>query len=83
MWPCTAEVCLRRPSCSCWTGHVFEKDRPVRVCGNTALMLSQTRLRGLFEVTGSFDRHFGAFPDCGAPGPQTGKVPFAERGCSC
>jgi len=65
------------------SGHVFEKDRPVRVCGNTALMLSQTRLRDFFEVTGSFDRHFGAFPDCGAPGPADREGPLSERGCSC
>lgn len=45
--------------------HVFEKDRPEKVCGNTALMLSSTRLRDYFEVIGSFERHFGAFRDCG------------------
>jgi len=50
--------------------HVFEKDRPEKICGNTALMLSRTRLRDFFEVIGSFDRHFGAFRECGTGGRQ-------------
>jgi radical SAM/Cys-rich protein len=45
--------------------HVFEKNRPERVCGNTALMLSRTRLLPYFEITGSFDEHFGLFRQCG------------------
>lgn len=45
--------------------HVFEKNRPERVCGNTALMLSRTRLMPYFEIFGSFDEHFGAFRGCG------------------
>jgi radical SAM/Cys-rich protein len=47
------------------SGHVFEKNRPERVCGNTALMLSRTRLAPFFTVTGTFEEHFGAFEDCG------------------
>lgn len=41
--------------------HVFEKDRPERVCGNTALMLSKTRFKDYFEIIGNFERHFGLF----------------------
>ena len=44
--------------------HVFEKDKPERVCGNTALMISDTRLSGYFEVIGSFAQHFGLFEGC-------------------
>lgn len=44
--------------------HVFEKDKPERVCGNTALMLSKTRFRDYFEVIGSFEKHFGLFSNC-------------------
>jgi SAM-dependent methyltransferase len=44
--------------------HVFEKDKPERVCGNTALMLSETRLSKYFEVIGSFAQHFGLFGGC-------------------
>jgi radical SAM/Cys-rich protein len=44
--------------------HVFEAHRPERVCGNTALMLSATRLSRHFTVEGDFGRHFGPFRDC-------------------
>ncbi|MCX8026524.1 MAG: arsenosugar biosynthesis radical SAM protein ArsS [Thermodesulfovibrionales bacterium] len=46
-------------------GHVFEKHKPQRVCGNTALILSRTRFKDYFEVIGDFNRHFGTFKDCG------------------
>jgi hypothetical protein len=45
-------------------GHVFEKNRPERVCGNTEKMLSRTRYSKYFDVIGSYDEHFGEFPDC-------------------
>jgi len=45
-------------------GHVFYRDKPKRICGNTVLMLSETRLRKYFQVSGSFKEHFGAFEDC-------------------
>jgi len=41
--------------------HIFEKGRPVPVCGNTALMLTKTRFKDYFEVIGNFDVHYGAF----------------------
>jgi SAM-dependent methyltransferase len=52
-------------------GHIFHKNRPERVCGNTALMLSQTRFKKYFRVTGSFEEHFGAFEACTNTGPDT------------
>jgi radical SAM/Cys-rich protein len=63
--------------------HVFEKDRPEKVCGNTALMLSQTRLRDHFDVSGSFATHFGAFRDCrtSASAGQDDQTPAGERSC--
>jgi ubiquinone/menaquinone biosynthesis C-methylase UbiE len=45
-------------------GHVFYKNKPERVCGNTALMLSETRLKKHFQISGSFKEHFGAFEAC-------------------
>ncbi len=45
--------------------HIFEKGRPERICGNTALMISKTRLAKYFDVSGNFDEHFGLFEDCG------------------
>lgn len=41
--------------------HRFEVHRPERVCGNAAHLLSSSWLSRFFSVTGSFDRHFGAF----------------------
>jgi arsenite methyltransferase len=42
-------------------GHVFYKNKPERVCGNTAIMLSGTRFKEYFLIMGSFKEHFGAF----------------------
>jgi ubiquinone/menaquinone biosynthesis C-methylase UbiE len=44
--------------------HAFEARRPERVCGNTADMIRSTRFAPFFDVTGSKETHFGAFP-CG------------------
>jgi arsenite methyltransferase len=47
--------------------HVFEKGRPMLVCGNTASMVQDTRYGAHFEVRGDRSTHFGPFP-CG-PSP--------------
>ena len=43
--------------------HRFESHRPMRVCGNTADMVSRTRYAGHFRVAGDKARHHGLF-DC-------------------
>ena len=43
--------------------HLFERDRPMRVCGNSAAMVQETRYGRYFEVTGDRSTHFGLF-DC-------------------
>ena len=43
--------------------HLFEKDRPMLVCGNTAAMLEETRFKKHFKVEGDRSKHFGLF-DC-------------------
>ncbi len=43
--------------------HHFETHRPMKVCGNTADMLTQTRYAEHFTVLGDKTRHFGLF-DC-------------------
>ncbi|TVP78332.1 MAG: methyltransferase type 11, partial [Gemmatimonadales bacterium] len=55
-------------------GHMFETGRPVRVCGNTACMLSATRFREHFHVEGNRSSHFGLFQDCGAVPGDTGNA---------
>lgn len=42
--------------------HVFERNKPVLVCGNTAAMLQQTRYGAFFEIIGDTSQHFGLFP---------------------
>lgn len=44
--------------------HLFEKGKPVLVCGNTAQMLQSTRYADHFRVVGDRSQHFGLF-DCG------------------
>lgn len=44
--------------------HVFEKNKPVLVCGNTALMLEKSRYSEHFKISGDKKTHFGLFA-CG------------------
>ncbi|MDH5717714.1 MAG: arsenosugar biosynthesis radical SAM protein ArsS [Spirochaetia bacterium] len=44
--------------------HVFYENKPERVCGNTALMLGETRFKKYFEITGNFNKHLGKFQNC-------------------
>lgn len=41
--------------------HLFEANRPERVCGNTAAMLSSTRYGEHFTLIGNRDVHYGEF----------------------
>lgn len=50
-------------------GHLFPVGKAVSVCGNTYLMLKNSRHQEYFEFIGNFERHFGIFPDCGKPNP--------------
>lgn len=54
--------------------HCFEAGRITPVCGNTWLMLRQSRLACHFEFFGDFSRHFGLFPGCGAGLPFSAAV---------
>lgn len=62
--------------------HVFEKNKPEKVCGNTARMLSETRFKDYFQVIGSFEEHFGEFRDCGNSTESDTKND-ANGTCSC
>jgi len=44
--------------------HRFDAGRVVPVCGNTFMMLADTRYRQFFEFYGDFSKHFGIFPGC-------------------
>lgn len=58
--------------------HVFEAQRPVAVCGNTAAMLAETRFAPHFNVVGDRSRHFGVMVGCA---PSSSLAPVATGGC--
>jgi radical SAM/Cys-rich protein len=41
--------------------HIFYKNKPERVCGNTVRMLKNTRFKRYFEIIGDFSEHCGTF----------------------
>jgi ubiquinone/menaquinone biosynthesis C-methylase UbiE len=45
--------------------HLFPRDKFKEVCGNTYLMLNQTRFREHFDFVGSWDTHHGLYEGCG------------------
>ncbi len=52
--------------------HAIEKGRIFPVCGNSWLMLAETRFAEHFEFLGDFSTHYGVFPGCGTA------VPFGQ-----
>ncbi|MBT3984151.1 MAG: methyltransferase domain-containing protein [Bacteriovoracaceae bacterium] len=52
--------------------HNFEKAKLEKVCGNTFLMLKNTRFEKHFDFYGTFDDHYGIFPGCGSSSPFEG-----------
>ena len=65
------------------SGHVFELYRPEKVCGNTALMLSETRFRDYFDIIGNFGNHLGAFKGCATPAASGRDSVAGASGCGC
>mmetsp|Transcript_4909 Transcript_4909/g.8981 ORF Transcript_4909/g.8981 Transcript_4909/m.8981 type:complete len:373 (-) Transcript_4909:121-1239(-) len=62
--------------------HVFETNKPMLVCGNTASMVGETWLGKHFEIVGDRSTHFGLF-DC-APLPEAGgSTEQASAGGGC
>ena len=54
-------------------GHTFHSRKPKLVCGNTADMLSETRFKKYFEITGNKSSHYGLFDceeNCPEPSPK-------------
>lgn len=52
--------------------HKIEAGKVFSVCGNTYRMLNETRFKEHFDFIGSWQTHFGIFPDCGTP------IPFVD-----
>ncbi len=49
--------------------HHFEKGRAILVCGNTYLMLKESRFSPHFLYFGDMGAHLGLFKGCGSPSP--------------
>lgn len=62
--------------------HFFETGLPMRVCGNTASMVSDTWLGSHFTVTGDRSKHYGLF-DCSTPVAlaSSGEADPSDAGC--
>lgn len=60
--------------------HCFQTGKPMLVCGNSADMISKTRYRHHFEVTGDRSVHFGLF-DCEAVAPSSAPVSSGSGCC--
>ncbi|WP_419812174.1 methyltransferase domain-containing protein [Bacterioplanoides sp.] len=49
--------------------HIIEAGKIFPVCGNTWMMLKNSRFAEHFEFIGNFERHFGLFEGCGSGMP--------------
>lgn len=49
--------------------HVMETGKVFPVCGNTWMMLQDTRFARHFKFIGNFDTHYGIFAGCGGDSP--------------
>ena len=57
--------------------HHFPKGKIMTVCGNTYMMLNDTRFKGHFDFYGTWKTHYGIFEGCG------GAMPFdSENGAA-
>ncbi len=65
--------------------HAIEKGRIFPVCGNSWLMLAESRFAEHFEFIGDFSRHYGVFPGCGTAVPfgQTDAAPQKPEAACC
>ncbi len=61
--------------------HLFETNKPMLVCGNTADMISQTHYKKHFKVVGNKENHLGLF-DC-APASATANDQDCSTGACC
>ena len=60
--------------------HLFEKGKPMLVCGNTAAMVENTHYAEHFQVFGDRSVHYGEFP-CGTPVGQDGSTNISGACC--
>lgn len=63
--------------------HPIEAGRIFPICGNSWMMLADTRFAEHFDFIGDFSTHYGVFPDCGVAVPfgATGSDPRPAASC--
>jgi arsenite methyltransferase len=62
-------------------GHNIETGKVFPVCGNTWMMLHDTRFAPHFDFIGNFDRHYGIFEGCGSGMPFNKSLVLASAPC--
>jgi hypothetical protein len=65
------------------SGFEFEKGEKTPICGNTARILSSSRLSAYFEIIGDDSDHLGAFPESGSSPAFTECAPEESAGGCC
>lgn len=63
--------------------HVIEAGKVFPVCGNTWMMLKETRFAPHFEFIGDFSAHYGIFEGCGGNSPFNGLQDGESSGGCC
>lgn len=63
--------------------HHFPARKIMPVCGNSYMMLHDTRFRKHFDFYGNFEKHFGIFEGCGTEMPFSGSEPNSENTSCC
>ncbi|WP_077528936.1 methyltransferase domain-containing protein [Vreelandella utahensis] len=63
--------------------HHIERGRVFPVCGNTWMMLADTRFAGHFRFIGDFSTHFGIFQGCGTALPFDDPASGEDAGGAC
>lgn len=61
--------------------HYFPKGKIMPVCGNTYMMLNDTRYKNDFEFYGDFSTHHGIYEGCGENIPFTQNTNSSEESC--
>jgi len=61
--------------------HVFVKGKPLAICSNTAMMLTETRFYKHFNVIGDLSAHYGLFAGCGETPLAQASVRSSPGGC--
>jgi arsenite methyltransferase len=61
--------------------HEIERGKVFPVCGNTWMMLKETRFARYFEFIGDFSTHYGIFPGCGTTMPYSAAKEAGAQSC--